>query len=215
MPAGSRSVRTQIVAFAGLVMAVAFLAVTAVNFAVDWLQDGRDSGPSAAPAQLDAAVPVDRLAGRPPQVPTDAEAVIVDRVVDGDTVRVIAPPDSSIPDGGAIRVRLLNIDAPELARGGRMAECGAEEARAFAAAILQPADLVWVAADVRDRDRFDRPLRAMWTADGTFVNEAIVAAGWATAVLFPPDDRYYAAMQAAERAAAASTRGIWSLCAQQ
>jgi micrococcal nuclease len=135
--------------------------------------------------------------------------MIVVRVVDGDTIRAVAGPASSIEDGGSIRVRLLNIDAPELARDGASAECGADEAVRFLEGLLGPGDLVWAAADVEDRDVYDRPLRALWTVDGVFVNERLVEQGWAVAVLFAPNDRFHAPMAAAERRARAAGVGIW------
>jgi micrococcal nuclease len=147
-------------------------------------------------------------AGRPEGVPADAEPAIVDRVVDGDTLRVIAAPGGTIPDGGSIRVRLLNIDAPELAHDGRDAECLAEASSDRLQELLPPTALVWLAADVEDRDRFDRPLRGVWTDDGVFVNELLAAEGLAEAVLFRPNDRFHARVVTAERRAAAGGLGI-------
>lgn len=135
--------------------------------------------------------------------------MIVVRVVDGDTIRVVAGPTSSITDGGSIRVRLLNIDAPELARDGASAECGADEAMQLLGGLLGPGDLVWAVADVEDRDVYDRPLRALWTVDGVFVNERLVEDGWAQAVVFHPNVRFHGPMAAAERRARASGVGVW------
>ncbi|TVP68889.1 MAG: thermonuclease family protein [Nitriliruptor sp.] len=161
-----------------------------------------DEGPAPSPL-ADASA-----AQRPEGVPADAEPAIVDRVVDGDTLRVIAPPGGTIPDGGSIRVRLLNIDAPELARDGRDAECLAEASSDRLEELLPPTALVWLAADVEDRDRFDRPLRGVWTEDGVFANELLAAEGLAEAVLFRPNDRFHARIVDAERRAVAGGLGI-------
>ena len=161
-----------------------------------------DGGPAPSPL-ADASAE-----GRPEGVPADAEPAIVDRVVDGDTIRVIAAPGGTIPDGGSIRVRLLNIDAPELARDGQDAECLAEAATDRLAELLPPTALVWLAADREDRDRFDRPLRGVWTDDGVFVNELLAAEGLAAAVLFRPNDRFHGRVVAAERRAVAGGLGI-------
>ena len=162
----------------------------------------RDDGP--APSTLADASAADRPEG----VPADAEPAIVDRVVDGDTVRVIAEPGGTIADGGSIRVRLLNIDAPELARDGRPAQCLADVAATRLATLLPATSLVWLAADREERDQYDRPLRGLWTDDGVFVNEVLAEEGLAEAVLFPPNDRFHAAIVAAERRAAAAGVGI-------
>jgi micrococcal nuclease len=168
--------------------------------------DGRPSTTSAPPAPAGTA-----SQKRPPGVPADAEPMIVVRVVDGDTIRVVAEPDSSVEAGGSIRVRLLNVDAPEVGRDGAPDECGAAQASRLVESMLAPGDLVWAAADLEDRDVHDRPLRAVWTAEGDFVNERLVADGWAVAVLFPPNERFHAVMVAAERRARAAGVGVWSL----
>ena len=157
-----------------------------------------DAGPAEAPSPP-----------RPSEIPEDAEAAIVDRVVDGDTIRVVAAPGGSIPEGGSIRVRLLNVDTPELARGGNPAECGAQEATARVEELVVSGDLVWLVADREDRDRFDRPLRGVWLADGTFLNELLAEEGYAEAVLFPPNDRFHARIEAAVDRAREAGRGIW------
>ena len=161
-----------------------------------------DGGP--APSALADASAADRPEG----VPADAEPAIVDRVVDGDTVRLIAAPGGTITEGGSIRVRLLNIDAPEVARDGRPAECLADGATDRLATLLPADSLVWIAADREERDQYDRPLRGLWTDGGVFVNELLAEEGLSEAVLFPPNDRFHAQVVAAERRAAAAGVGI-------
>ena len=167
----------------------------------------------ADPAPGDLDPPDPGSARLPPSVPDDAEAAIVDRVVDGDTVRVIASPDGSSPEGGSIRVRLLNIDTPERARDDRPAECGAEAATERLEQLIAPGDLVWLAGDQEDRDVYDRPLRGMWTDDGTFVNELLAAEGYAEVLLIGPNDRFHDRVAAAVERAQQAGRGIWGpLC---
>lgn len=52
----------------------------------------------------------------------------------------------------------------------------------------------------------------MWLEDGTFVNLAIVELGGAEAVLFEPNDRYWAELRAAERDAQDARLGMWGAC---
>ena len=171
-----------------------------VDLPVD--RPGAGTGPEPGPAPDPAPGPGSALpADRPIGIPADAEAAILDRVVDGDTIRVVTAPGGSIPAGGSIRVRLLNIDTPELAREGRPQECLAAEATERVAGLMAPGDLVWLAADVEDRDRFDRPLRGVWTEDGVFVNVLLAEEGLARSVLFPPNDRFHAVVVAAEQRA--------------
>ena len=147
-------------------------------------------------------------AERPAGVPADAEPAIVDRVVDGDTVRVVAAPGGTIENGGSIRIRLLNVDAPELARDGRDAECLAEAATDRVTSLLPSSAVVWLVADEEDRDRFDRPLRGLWTDEGVFVNELLAEEGLAEAVLFRPNARFHDRIVAAERRAVVAGLGI-------
>jgi micrococcal nuclease len=200
-----------LLAFAGLVVLVtAALLVGRVGLRdASWVP-GAAGGPDAG-GRSEAPRVSDRAgdAGRPVRVPADAEAAIVERIVDGDTLRVVAAPGSPAGAGGSVRVRLLNLDAPELARDGAAAECLADEAAARLAALLPPGSLVWLAGDVDREDRHGRLLRAAWTEEGRFVNEVLVAEGLATALLVRPNDRFHADLLAAERHARAAQVGLW------
>lgn len=145
---------------------------------------------------------------RPPGVPSDAYPAAVDRVVDGDTIRMHAEPDGPLGQRGSVAVRLLNIDAPELSRDGVPGECLARVATRRVEELLDPGDTVWLAADVEDRDQYDRPLRGVWTEDGRFVNTLLAEEGLAVAVLFEPNDRFHAEVVAAERRARAARVGL-------
>jgi endonuclease YncB( thermonuclease family) len=80
------------------------------------------------------------------------EAVVVE-VIDGDTISVTV-------DGVAEKVRLIGIDAPE------MASCGGPEARDHLAALLNAGIFTLTeGGDGEDRDRYDRLLR--YVTDGT------------------------------------------------
>lgn len=189
-------------ASSSVVRAVALLVCCASVLGCSDLTGLLDGEP--APSALAEASASDR----PESVPADAEPAIVDRVVDGDTVRVIAAPGGTIVEGGSIRVRLLNVDAPEVARDGQPAQCLADVASTRLATLLPATSLVWLAADREERDRYDRPLRGLWTDDGVFVNEVLAEEGLVEAVLFPPNDRFHASIVAAERRAAAAGMGL-------
>lgn len=188
------------------VASVLLLAVL-VALAVSWLVGQLGFAGAGTPSEDQPA----SGAGDEPvgPAPDDAEAAIVEGIVDGDTVRVIASPDGAMPEGGSIRVRLLNIDTPEGARDGRAAACGADAATERLERLIAPGDLVWLAADQEDRDAYDRLLRAMWTDDGTFVNELLAEEGYAEVVLIGPNDRFHDRIAAAAERAQQAGRGIW------
>lgn len=141
---------------------------------------------------------------RPAGVPADAQPAVVTRIVDGDTIRVRQP--GHLDDE---RVRLLNLDTPELGRDGQPDECLAQAARDHLATLVAVDSTVWLAADVQDRDRFDRLLRGVWTEQGAFANAELVREGLGVVLLIEPNDRFYAEVLRAEAQARAQRRGLW------
>ncbi len=63
--------------------------------------------------------------------------------------------------------------------------------------------------DVSETDRYGRLLRYVFVGD-TFVNEALVAGGYAEVVLYRPDDRHYELFSQLEAEAAQSRFGCHS-----
>lgn len=150
---------------------------------------------------------------RPDGAPADAVPAVVERVVDGDTIRVrVEERVGSIEPDGAVPVRLLNLDAPELDHPDRGEDCGATEARAFLEGLLRPGSRVHLVADVEDRDQYGRALRGAWNEQGRFVNAEVVRAGWAEVVLYAPNDRFHDPLAALEAEARARARGAWGRC---
>lgn len=149
-----------------------------------------------------------------PAVPGDAQPAAVARVVDGDTawIRVTQVGGPLAP--GDHRVRLLGIDSPEVYTQSGRTECGARDAQAFLRSLLPRGNRVWLEADREDRDRFDRPLRYVWTADGRMTNRSLVALGHARAVLFQPNDRYWDLLRQVEADARDGALGLWA-CPQR
>lgn len=121
------------------------------------------------------------------------------RVGDGDTF-----------DVGRDRVRLLQIDAPELGE----AECYASEARRELERLVPPGTRVALQADLDldDRDRFGRYLRYAFVG-GSIVNVELVRRGAATPYFRGGDEGAYADdLLAAVEDARLAGRGMWSAC---
>src|SRR5690606_4136814 len=95
---------------------------------------------------------------------TSVEACTVERVIDGDTI--------ACREGGE-RIRLLLVDAPELAQGTYGAA-----ARTALLALLPPGSVARVELDVRERDRYGRVLAYLYTPDGRMVNEVLAREGF-------------------------------------
>ena len=125
------------------------------------------------------------------------DLVEVVRVVDGDTIVVTR-------DGIETRVRLMNVQAPEVARGGNAGECGGPEAAAWLTGALPAGTVVGLEHGPQRYDRFDREVAVVITAEGTIINVDLAAAGWATPARFGANDIVYADVTAARDAAQAA-----------
>lgn len=135
----------------------------------------------------------------------------ITRVIDGDT---ITARDDRGRDLG--RVRLLGLDAPELARDGEPAMCGSGPARA-AAEDLMDGQTVTLVGDTRqpDRDRYGRLLRYVdLDQGGTTVDatERLVRGGYAPATARAATHDRARAYIAAQRHAQDERAGVWGRC---
>jgi micrococcal nuclease len=128
-------------------------------------------------------------------------------VLDGDTIDVALP--DALHDRPTTRVRLCGIDCPEPARPRQPAEPWAEEATALTRELTEDATITLWLESHSTRGVFGRVLAHVELPDGSFLNEALLAAGLAVA-----DDRWphakltrYAQL---ENAARQQGLGIWS-----
>ncbi|WP_437584232.1 thermonuclease family protein [Paramicrobacterium sp. CJ85] len=139
-------------------------------------------------------------------VPEGAEAMTVVHVHDGDTL--FLQPEGTSGRDEQIKVRLLGIDTPEL----DPEECFGPEARDELRGILPDGSTVWTLPDEEPLDQYGRSLLYLWTDDGEFVNESLVADGYATVLVYEPNTRYEPQLREAEADAEAATRGLWQSC---
>ena len=128
------------------------------------------------------------------------------RIVDGDTLVVDI-------DGREERVRLIGIDTPESVAHDRPVECYGAEASAELARLVAPGTTVRLERDLEARDTYGRLLAYLHrTDDDLFVNEALVAGGFAEAREYPPNTAHAPRLAAAERAARTAGAGLWGAC---
>jgi len=124
----------------------------------------------------------------------------VERVVDGDTF-IIA---------GGERVRMIGVDTPETVKPGTAPEPYGKEASQYTKKMLA-GKKVRLEFDVAERDKYGRLLAYVYLEDGTFVNEKLVAEGYARVLTIPPNVKYAERLLAAERQAREEGRGLWGL----
>jgi micrococcal nuclease len=146
-------------------------------------------------AVLVALVLLDRSRGTQSDAPK--HSATVQRVVDGDTVRL----------AGLGSARLIGIDTPEV-YGGRV-ECFGPEASAFARSVLRRGSRVRYRVGAEPRDRYGRLLAYVWLPDGHLFNAVLAERGYATALTIPPNDDLAPRFRAAEKRARAHRRGLW------
>ena len=131
----------------------------------------------------------------------------VTHVVDGDTVDLAfrGQPDE--------RARLLGIDTPETVKPDSPVECFGPEASERTKDVLSPGTEVIVQRDEEARDRYGRLLVYVWRRhDGMFVNEALLADGYATVLSIAPNTTHRSRLAAADRSARAAGLGLWGAC---
>ncbi len=125
---------------------------------------------------------------------------VVASVYDGDTVSL----------GNGQRVRLVQIDTPELGSG----ECYSRAARSALVSLAPLGTRVGLEADVRldQRDRYGRLLRYVWR-NGKNLNLELVRRGAATPYFYGGDRGKYAdTLMAAANFARSHKRGLWKAC---
>jgi micrococcal nuclease len=142
---------------------------------------------------------------------------LVTCVIDGDTF------DLSGCGGDAERVRMLGIQAPELARDGEPAECHGERARDVLRRELE-GRRVLLEFDVRCEDDFGRTLAWVFTSDTeafddpdarlTNMNVWMIQNGHARVFREFEDDqvRFADQLERAEESARDSGLGLWDAC---
>jgi len=125
----------------------------------------------------------------------------VAHVYDGDTVQL---------EGGS-RVRFIGINAPEHGRDGTPDEPFAAKATRTLRDLLTTADgHVGLRFGSERRDRHGRLLAHVYLPDGRSVDRLLLERGLALHVTVPPNTFHHDCYAAAERAARAARRGLWT-----
>ena len=148
-------------------------------------------------------------ASSPPSSRSGTVIVPVTAVVDGDTFRVEL-------DGRSTKVRIIGINAPELAHDGNAEQCGGEASRTALDRMVWRHD-VELQTDPRtdDTDRYGRLLRYV-SIDGHDVGLSMIQQGRASE--YHPRSAHAPARttsyRAAEDQAQKASRGQWATCSK-
>jgi endonuclease YncB( thermonuclease family) len=143
--------------------------------------------------------------------PVDAQPMIVEDVMSGDTVLLVSGrPGPQVQGIGLVTARLLNVDAPNF---GITDECFAEEAQAKLASLLPEGTVAWVSIDEVAKDEGGRYLMYVWSAENRFVNYELTLGGFARAQEMEPNGERWQAIAGGQESATGRLRGIWGSCA--
>jgi len=149
----------------------------------------------------------DDAAPPPPGATRTAQVV---RVVDGDTLLVALGGAG----GARERVRLIGIDTPETVKPGAPVQCFGRRASAETHRLLDGQG-VRLVVGAEARDRYGRLLAYVHrSADGLFVNAALLRGGFARTLSIAPNTRFAARFAALAGQARDAGRGLWSACAR-
>jgi len=122
----------------------------------------------------------------------------VEWINDGDTI--------ILSDGR--RVRYIGINTPEVAHKDQPAEPFAQKAHSYNRKLVQ-GKKVRLENDQQLTDTYGRTLAYVFLRDGTFVNAALIQAGYAYCLYVKPNTRYYLKLRDQQRGAMRRHKGMW------
>ena len=132
--------------------------------------------------------------------PAGLSSVSVQRVVDGDTLR--------LSDGRS--VRMIGLNTPELGKQGRSDEPFAIAARDRLQALVKASGgRVGLRLGKQGKDRYGRTLAHVYDAGGANIEAQMLADGLGFQVAVAPNVALVACQQAAERRARQAGLGVW------
>ncbi|MHC8369830.1 thermonuclease family protein [Pseudomonas sp. MDT1-85] len=132
--------------------------------------------------------------------PSGLTPVVVQRVVDGDTLR--------LSDGRS--VRMIGLNTPELGKKGRSDEPFAVAARQRLEALVAAGDgRVGLLPGKESKDHYGRTLAHVYSADGANLEAQMLAEGLGFQVAVAPNVDLVDCQQAAEHSARQAGLGLW------
>lgn len=136
-----------------------------------------------------------------------AELVFVTRVVDGDTIEV----RSSKWDE---KIRMIGVDTPEVESSSTEEECYGPEASQFTKDALPAGTCLWLTFDRDCLDPYDRTLAYLHlgTGEQDFYQRRLLRSGYASVLIYEPNDAFEATFEQDEAAARDSELGLWGAC---
>lgn len=131
---------------------------------------------------------------QPPDLESGLQPITLERVVDGDTIRLASGE----------KLRLIGINTPELAGNEPLSQA----ARRYLVDLLAAQNLLLLAGEQK-RDRHQRLLGHLFLADGQNVEALMLRQGLAYPVAIPPNLALVECHHSASVVAQKAARGVW------
>lgn len=128
-------------------------------------------------------------------IPANTTTCTVERVNDGDTLTCV----------GGERIRLLNIDTPEMSQD----PFGAQ-ARAVLLNLAPVGSRIEMEFDVQLRDAYGRILAYLYLPDGRLINEEMLRLGMAVMLVIPPNVKHVDRLRLVLDDARQRRAGLWA-----
>lgn len=139
-----------------------------------------------------------------PVVQTIGDPATVARVVDGDTIVVWIAGEEK-------KIRMIGINSPESVDPRKKVECFGKEASAHLSSLLGETSVLLVSDESQgDADRYGRLLRYVTLEDGTDINAAMIADGYAYEYMYDEAYERQSAYRLLEQDARSGLVGLWS-----
>lgn len=141
------------------------------------------------------------------QISISKETARIEKVVDGDTIRVLIGSKEDV-------VRLIGIDSPEVLDERKPIQCFGKEASDKAKEILN-GKVITLESDPtqKDRDEYGRLLRYVFLEDGTNFNKLMISEGYSREYTFKGNSyKYQSEFIQAEKTAEKDKEGLWGSC---
>lgn len=128
----------------------------------------------------------------------------IKRVSDGDTVVIQDESDNQY------KIRFIGIDAPESRNVGnrKQVQVFGSEAKTHLTKLLFNKK-IRLEFDVQKIDRYGRTLAYVYLENGVFLNQYLLAKGYARIATFPPNIKYVEDFRKSEEKARRNKLGMW------
>lgn len=124
-------------------------------------------------------------------------------------VKVVVDGDTLVTKDGT-RVRLVGVNAPEVAHGGEEGEAFSNQARQLLGKLVaESGGQVRLRAAEAPRDHYGRLLAYVYASNGASLAEALVTAGLGVLLVVPPNEALGNCLGPAELTARREGRGVW------